>query len=329
MVSNKNLLTFTFLCALALLTNCWINGPQRVTQRATQRANLGRAPRVLQPCKSVYQITHGRWSDMGANARWEPYMCKLDYITDNHAHMRECFRGTVGFYGDSTLRQIAGVAMNFTNEHFAELGLKVYGGSSPVDGGGMVKMDWTPSAYFQTPAAVGNLGEEDITVISIGPWDMGTYYKGVRPWFHAMRKLLTVAAQQRKGGAPLYVMHIHRIYNDKCELKASKHKYEICRQCNSLEANQAFRRALENVVACLRGETYDVRLVDTWRLTNSDYGEKWSNGVHVKGASPQMELEMILQNACRGLPLGFPPVGTCEEPEEVENDPCWKAKLGK
>jgi hypothetical protein len=275
---------------------------------------------ALKPCDSLEGVTAGRWSDMGANARWQPYMCKLDYITDNPAYMSSCFQGKkVGFYGDSTLRQIAGVAMNLTNPHFADLGMRVFGGTSPVEGGGEIKMAWTPSAYYQTPVAVGNLGGEDITVISIGLWDMGTYYRGVSPWYDAMEALLHAAAKAREG-KPLYVIHIHRVYNSKCVLKEDEKEYHICKACNSLDANLQFREALANVVTCLQ-ELYDIRLIDTWALTNTSYGEAWSNGVHVKGASPQMELEVLLQSACGGLPT-VPPGGRCSRPTTPLNEKC-------
>lgn len=282
---------------------------------------------ALKPCESLEGITAGRWSDMSENARWQPYMCKLDYITDNRARMHSCFQGRkVGFYGDSTLRQIAGVAMNYTNPHFADLGMRVFGGTSPVEGGGEIKMVWTPSAYYQTPASMGNLADEDITVISIGPWDMGTYYRGIVPWYDAMEKLLHAAGEARRG-KPLYVMQIHRIYSSKCVLKENEKKYHICKACNSLGANLQFREVLANVVTCLR-DLYDIRLIDTWALTNTSYGETWSDGVHVKGASPQMELEFLLQSACGGLPT-VPPGGKCLRPKTELNNECIYMKRSK
>jgi len=83
------------------------------------------------PCKSLAEISTGSWSDIGERARWIPHGCTLGgYITDDRDKLMNCFRGhRVGFYGDSTLRQISGVAMNFTNDHFADLGMRVFGGT--------------------------------------------------------------------------------------------------------------------------------------------------------------------------------------------------------
>ncbi|KAL7533533.1 hypothetical protein ACHAXR_006755 [Thalassiosira sp. AJA248-18] len=223
--------------------------------------------------------------------------------------LQQCLANkSISFYGDSTLRNIANESIALAQ---ATIQLETWaggpryhvGGGSLV--GGNMAVWWTPSAYFQKPASVGTMETDDYSIISIGVWDMGGYYRGVDPWFTAMKNILLGAAKKRNH-RPVYVMNLHRIYASKCQLKnddAKGHrKFELCRKCNKEDAMFAFREALAAAVKCVYAEGYDnLHLIDTVGTTNSSFAEEESDGVHFREHVTKMELQVVLAAICNGL----------------------------
>eukprot|EP00985_Skeletonema_marinoi_P032939 scaffold40046_cov161-Skeletonema_marinoi.AAC.1 len=134
---------------------------------------------------------------------------------------------------------------------------------------------------------------DDVSIISISVWDMGTYYRGVNPWFVAMKKIILEAAKKRRN-KPLYVMNLHNIYASKCTLKndndQGRKALKLCQECNKMDAMFAFRDAIASAVRCAVKEDgyHNVYLIDKFGVTNSSFGEEHSDGVHFSSEVTQV-----------------------------------------
>ena len=289
---------------------------------------------ALPACRSLAELSSGAWQ----GGEWRPHACSYSplFQPSGAARLRECLgRRRVGFYGDSTLRNIAslvvqralgpelgpGAAAKF--ESWAPGPQYRCGGVTwpwPGASGG-AEMWWTPSAYFQHPADVGSMHTDDLSVVSIAAWDVGTYYKGQRAWFKSMSALLEAAATKRlAAGKTLHVMHVHRFWSSRCTVKhdteEGRHNTEICRTSNSLERNLQFRAALAAAVSCVRAKGLPVVVVDTFPVTDTAFAESESDGVHFEATTTAMEAELLLQAACNGLAAApLLPSDKCLPPE--------------
>jgi len=259
-------------------------------------------------------LTKGEWDE--TSNIWKPDACQ--HIPFKTSDIQQCIADkTITFYGDSLLRNIAnelikialGAGGNDRGKELATWASSPYllGGGGSIKGGGKIAMYWTPSAYHQTPSSVGSMEQDDASIIGIGVWDMGTYYRGVNTWHAKMKALLTAAARKQKGSKPIFVMHLHKLYSSKCkrvhDTDAGLRKYKICQACNGDDMVQKFRSALEHAVQCVRSNGFkNVYLLDAFGITNSTFAEKHTDdGVHYDTHVTQMELEILMSGVCHGM----------------------------
>jgi len=240
--------------------------------------------------------------------KWVPRECSYTQITSNPKEIERCISKTkFGFYGDSTLIAVAKVAMRLGSGF--EPNVRTWSpppflcGEASFPNSGYAKMWWTPSAYNQKPANLASIKTDDVAVLSMGPWDMGTYYKGENMWHSAMKNIIMQAAKKTKG--PLYVMHLHRLYPDKCKQVHDDPKgltaYQRCVECNSLGQNKLFRAALAGAVTCAIEQGHDIKLIDSFPITDTPFAHNVSDGVHFGSPVTAMELELLLQVSCNGM----------------------------
>lgn len=260
-------------------------------------------------------LTKGEW-DETFNI-WKPDACQ--HIPFKPSDIQQCLaKKKITFYGDSLLRNIATELIAVTLgghdkrtgklENWAPSPYLLGGGSMEGGGGGKIAMYWTPSAYFQKPSSVGSgsMEQDDVSIIGIGVWDMGTYFRGVNRWHDNMKALLTAAARKRNG-KPMFVMHLHKLYSSKCKrvhnTDQGLRKYKICQASNGDDMVQKFRSALEHAVQCVKGSGFkNVYLLDTFGITNSTFAQKHSDdGVHYDKIVTQMELEVLMSGVCNGM----------------------------
>ena len=261
-------------------------------------------------------LTKGEWDE--TSNIWKPNACQ--HIPFKTSDIQQCIaKKQITFYGDSLLRNIANELIAITlGGHDKRTGKLETWATSPYllgggsmkggGGGGKIAMYWTPSAYFQTPSSVGSgsMEQDDVSIIGIGAWDMGTYFRGVNPWHDKMKALLTAAAKKRNG-KPIFVMHLHKLYSSKCKrvhnTDQGLRNYKICQASNGDDMVQKFRSALEHAVQCVRGNGFkNVYLLDTFGITNSTFAEKHSDdGVHYDNLVTQMELEVLMSGVCDGM----------------------------
>lgn len=270
--------------------------------------NVATPSAVPSTCSDLDMLTTGTWNQ--ATKQWQPKKCS--FTTFDKTMVDQCLGNkSISFYGDSTLRNIANELIRLeeatiTLDTWAPGPFYRNGGGS-ISNNGKMAMWWTPSAYFQQPARVGTLETDDISIISIGVWDMGQYYRGINSWFTAIHNVLLGAAEKRKrNNGPVYVMHLHRIYASKCRLKNTDAKgqrnFQLCQECNKEEAMFAFRDALAAAVKCVQAAGYNnLHLVDTFGITDSSFAEEQSDGVHFHEDVTNMELQVLLAAICHGL----------------------------
>ena len=302
-------------------------------------------------CHDLDSLTKGQWNEQ--SNLWEPESCQ--YIPFTNTDLQQCIANdhqSFTFYGDSLLKNIASQFIKLGNAS-ESIKLEAWGpgptyfiGGGDIDTAqegkgeqqniaGRVAMYWTPSAYFQKPHSVGNMAKDDVSIINIGVWDMGTYYRGINKWFKTMQSLLTEAAKKRQG-KPLFVMQLHKLYSSKCkqvhDTDEGLRKSKLCQACNSDDAIHAFRSALEHVVKCVQSEGFEnVYLIDAFGVTNSSFAEDHTaDGVHYDPLVSRMELEVLLSAVCHGMRHNQSQMGSLVCPDspgfELEHTSACKQK---
>mmetsp|Transcript_2810 Transcript_2810/g.6001 ORF Transcript_2810/g.6001 Transcript_2810/m.6001 type:complete len:358 (-) Transcript_2810:42-1115(-) len=256
-------------------------------------------------CNNLNMLTSGSWNNV--TKQWHPFNCS--FTPFDKPRVDNCLSNKqIGFYGDSTLRNIAHELINLDKANitlaaWASSAKRYICGAGQIgSNGSSLAMYWTPSAFYQKPALMKSIGTDDVSIISISVWDMGTYYRGVNPWFVAMKKIILEAAKKRRN-KPLYVMNLHNIYASKCTLKndndQGRKALKLCQECNKMDAMFAFRDAIASAVRCVKEDGYhNVYLIDTFGVTNSSFGEEHSDGVHFSSEVTQVELQVLLSAIC-------------------------------
>lgn len=260
----------------------------------------------LPPCRDLTLLTNGTWDN--ASETFEPSHCSFEPFPIGNDFTKLVENHEIGFYGDSVLKGIALQIIKLTNitmetpmegwSH-AQKGY-LCGGVKTLNGG--IKVYWTPSGYHQYPSAAPSFRTDTISVIGIGAWDMGAYYRGPDQWYTSMFHLLREAVKSRKG-KPLYVMNLHGVYPSRCSLKhngtVGLQRLEVCKQCNTRESLFSFRSALQTAVACVRNNTEfgaNLHIIDTLGVTayGDPFVEPRSDGVHFDEVVSNMEANVIL-----------------------------------
>ncbi len=274
----------------------------------TKKASEEQDSQVQGTCANLNELTKGSWND--ETNQWLPSSCTFTPFVKSS--LDSCLANKqISFYGDSTLKNIAGsllISSNATNiemSSWAGADVKYKCGGGTFGHNSRMAMWWTPSAFHQSPPSVGTMSEDDISVISISVWDMGTYYRGVNSWFTRMRNIIQRAANARNG-RPLYILNLHRVYKSKCLLKhdtdEGRKNLKLCLNSKCDDLVFGFRDSIAAAVKCAQNNGYtNVQLVDTFGVTDSPYAEQRSDGVHFNGEVTDMEMQVLMSAICSGL----------------------------
>ena len=274
----------------------------------TKKPSEEQVLQVQGTCANLNEQTNGSWND--ETNKWHSSSCTFTPFVK--PSLDSCLANKqISFYGDSTLRNIANSLLRASNATNIELStwagadVKYKCGGGTFGQNARMAMWWTPSAFYQTPPAVGTMSTDDISVISISVWDMGEYYRGVNSWFTSMRNIIQRAANARNG-RPLYILNLHRVYKSKCQLKhdtdEGRNKLKLCLNSKCDDLMFGFRDSIAAAVKCAQNNGYtNVRLVDTFGVTDSPFAEQQSDGVHFKGEVTDMELQVLMSAICNGL----------------------------
>eukprot|EP00980_Cylindrotheca_fusiformis_P018558 scaffold6148_cov127-Cylindrotheca_fusiformis.AAC.5 len=265
-------------------------------------------------CSDLESLTSGRWNN--ATQTFERYSsCSFEPFPTGEEFVKLIENKSIGFYGDSTLKNIAIQIIQRTNitmeEPMGTWGPSEKGylcGGIDVGQHGSLKMYWTPSVYYQPHPIIPSFRTNDISIISIGVWDLGVLYRGVDAWYQPMMNMLGKAVAARQG-KPLYIMNIHGIYASGCRLKrndtAAMVRLNICQQCNSKQSLLEFRSALQTAVACTNAAAAApvVQIIDTFGVTSYEdpFVEPRSDGLHYDPVVTSMEADIVLAAILRGI----------------------------